>query len=487
MRAWDFLIARRYRSVLATFLPILLLLALVVFFPPDGKQGPSWVQFIGRFHPLTVHFPIALFLLVPVLEVAGRMEQLSYLRLCSRFVLGLATIAAMIAAFLGWCLARNGSYSGSLVTQHMWGGITLAALCWLCWIMRGRMDEPHSEKFYAAALSVGVLVVSWTGYRGGQISQGEDHLTEYMPLLLRHAIGLPDKAPLVEAAADGFYSVRVQPILVERCVNCHGPKKQKSSLRLDSYGWLMRGGKHGAIVKAGNAHGSDLFRRVMLSPDQDDFMPKEKRQPLSPDQLKVIELWISAGASGNVPLNAIKNVPADSSIAAAPVEVSFPEADSATVAKARASIATAVTELQNRFPNILNYEARDSAELVLNASLLGAKFGDADAEAFAPVAGHITVADFSRTAVTDRAAFAISAMKNVRILRFAQTTVTDETVKALTGLDQLRSLNVYGTGVTAAALPLLEKLPKLEHLYVGQTAIPPGASIPLNLKGKLVL
>jgi uncharacterized membrane protein len=487
MTVWSSRVTRLCRSRLVTILPVLLVLTLIVFLPPNGKGGARWLQFIGRFHPLTVHFPIALILLVPVLELAGRSERFSYLRLSSGFVLGLASITATVAAFLGWCLARSGSYSGALVTQHMWGGIALAAVCWLCWIVHGRMREPKAEKFYASLLSVGVLVVSWTGYRGGQLSQGEDHLTEYMPSLLRHAIGLSDNASLAQAAENSFYVVRVQPIFAERCVTCHGVTKQKSNLRLDSYGWLMKGGKHGAVIKAGNAQGSDLFRRITLSPDQDDFMPKEKKRPLSPDQLKLIELWISAGASGTLPLEALKDLPARDSVAAAPIEVSFPEVDSAAVAKAREGIASAVAQLQNRFPNILNYESRNSADLVLNASLLGMKFGDSEVEMFAKVSAYITVADFSRTAITDRGAPAIAAMKHVRVLRLAHTKITDTTVEALSGLDQLQSLNVYGTGVTVAALPLLKKFPKLQHCYAGQTAIPPAVSVPQGLTGKLVL
>lgn len=476
----------RYRFVLITLAPLLLLLMLVAFFPPEGKEGAQWMQFIGRFHPLAVHFPIALILLVPVLEVAGRYDRFSYLRPSSTFVLGLATMAAVFAAYLGWCLARSGSFASSIVTQHMWGGVTLTAVVWLCWILRLQTGDHDLQKFYVSALTAGVLVVSWTGYRGGQITQGEDHLTQYMPELLRHAIGIGAKPPTVNAAAGSFYLARVQPIFDDQCVSCHGPKKQKSNLRLDSYGWLLRGGKHGAAIKAGNAQASDLFRRITLSPDADDFMPKEKKRPLSAEQQKIVELWIAAGASGDLPVEAIKDLPTGTPTAA-PIEVSFPEVNAAQVAKEREGAAKAVEQLQSKYPNILNYESRNSADLVLNASLLGAKFNDSDVAAFAPIAGQVTVADFSRTAITDQAASLISAMKKLRVLRLAQTGVNDEFLKSLNGLDQLQSLNVYGTGVTAAALPLVGQFPKLQHLYAGQTSIRAGAAIPKNLEGKVVL
>ena len=55
------------------------------------------------------------------------------------------------------------------------------------------------------------------------------------------------------------------PSSSKHCYSCHGPDKQKGRLRLDSYELLMRGGKHGPVVKAGNAKGSELIRRVTLS------------------------------------------------------------------------------------------------------------------------------------------------------------------------------------------------------------------------------
>src|SRR6202008_1031549 len=97
-------ILRKFRLGLLIRVPIFVVMVLLVFFPPDGKERAEWMQFIGRFHPLAVHFPIALVLLVPIVELAGRRSRLSYLRLSTNFLLGLTTLSATAAAILGWCL-----------------------------------------------------------------------------------------------------------------------------------------------------------------------------------------------------------------------------------------------------------------------------------------------------------------------------------------------------------------------------------------------
>lgn len=477
-------IFRQFRLGFWMLAPILIVTALPVFFPPDGSERSERLQFLGRFHVLAVHFPIALLLLVPILELAGRSDRFSYLRLSAGFVLGLATLAATTAAILGWCLGRSGGYSGPLVTQHMWGGIALTGICWLCWALRSRTSTPGI--LYAIALVTGIALVAWTGYRGGQLSLGADHLTEHMPIALRHALGVPSggSASLSVVDAKTFYGARVHPIFAARCVSCHGAGTHKGNFRLDNYKALMRGGKDGPVVRAGNVQGSDLFRRITLPLGHDDFMPKEGKRPLSSDQVQVIGLWIGWGASDTLPVDAIKDAPAGS---ASPTvaDVIFEEIDPAAVTKVRAADALAVAQLQKQFPNILDYESRGSADLHLNASMLGLKFGDSDLAAFAPLAEHITVADFSRTAITDRSASSIAAMKRLRVLRLMNTGITDATVLRLGSLDQLESLNVYGTPVTSAALPAIAKLPKLAHLYAGETAIPPGTSVPSVLAGKI--
>ncbi len=460
---------------------ILLLAALFALLPPDGLEGSAWTQFVGRFHLLTVHFPIALLLIVPVLEWAGRHSRFAYVRSSVDFLLPLALVSSLAAATLGWCLARNGGYAGRLVTQHMWGGVGVAAACWLCWMLRGS----RFQAVYPWGLLATVLLVSWTGYRGGQLSQGENHLTEEMPAPLRRLIGLPPRSTKVARSDPAFfYGAHVEPIFVTHCYECHSADEQKGRLRLDSYEALMRGGKHGLVIKAGNAKGSELFHRVTLSPSDDDAMPPQGKRPLAANEVKLLELWIAAGASSSLAANAIKDAPTD----AVPVvaDVTFPEIDPAAVTRSRAPLAAEVAQLKQRFPNLLDYESRGSADLVVDASALGAKFGDDDLAALQPLSGQIVVADLSGTAITDRSAPMLAAMKRARVLRLTNTKVTDATVLALGGSDGLQSLDLYGTAVTPACLKVVEGLPRLRHFYAGATKIPANISASEAMKSKLV-
>ena len=467
-------------SIGAIFLaPTILLPLLLVVFPPDGGERAPWAQFIGHFHPLVVHLPLAFILLVPVLELAGRDARFSYLRSTAPFVLSLALISASVAALLGWCLARTGGYSGPLVVQHMWAAASLMALCWVCWIFRGQSDI-----IYSLALITSLAVAAWTGYRGAQISLGENHLTESMPASLRNLLGIK-KEDVSGAEAGTFYAARIQPIFATQCLPCHSREKRKGGLQLDSYAALMRGGKDGPAIKAGDAPGSDLFRRINLPPGDDNFMPKGGRPPLSPDEIKQMELWITNGASVTATLDSIPYTPSGLP-ATARRQVTIENVDPSAVAKRRAEIATAVAALQQRYPNMLDYESRASADLVVNASLRGDRFSDDDLTALAAVASHIVVADFSRTAITDKSAPRIAAMKKLRVLRLMHTHISDRTVQSLAGLDQLVSLSVFDTAVTPAALPIVARIPGLQHFYAGQTTISSRDAIPDELKTKVV-
>src|SRR5579883_2489114 len=119
------------------------LAALAGGVPPDGRDHAAFAQFLGRFHPLVLHLPIALFLLVLVFEWLGREEPRSHLRPAAGWVLGLATATALAAAYDGWLLAWSGGYKSALVTRHMWGGILFALASTLALTLRRRGSMPY--------------------------------------------------------------------------------------------------------------------------------------------------------------------------------------------------------------------------------------------------------------------------------------------------------------------------------------------------------
>jgi uncharacterized membrane protein len=488
MSPWVRHVSARVFFGLLTAVPIVVLLGLLLLAPPDGRDRAQLLQFVGRFHPLSVHLPIALLILVPLFEFAGRSRHFPYLLPAAEFVLALAACGAIMAAGLGWCLARGGGYSGPLVTQHMWGGVSVAAAAWLCWMLRAKGSTGGVNRLYAGTLIATVGLVSFTGYRGGQLSQGENHLTEFIPAPLGGLLGL---AAVKDAAANSssgdpatFYGARIQPVFAGHCVTCHGRNKHKAKLRLDSYEAVMRGGSHGPVIKAGVPKESELFHRITLPQADDDFMPENKRA-LAAGDVRLIELWISSGASGTQPVDAIKDVPT-SATSPAFAEVTFEEIDLQAVAKQRASVAPIVAQLQKRFPNIVDYESRASADIVLSASWMGAKFDDNELAALAVLSERIVIADLSNTSITDRSASTIAAMQHLRVLRLMGTKITDVTVKSLGSLDQLESLSIFDTPVTSAALPAISHLPKLRHIYAGGTRISVDASVPQEIRDKLV-
>ena len=94
------------------------------------------------------------------------------------------------------------------------------------------------------------------------------------------------------AAVD--FDREIRPLLQERCVECHGPKKVKANLRLDAKPHAVKGGESGPAFVAGDPAKSLLFDRITTQ-DEDKKMPP-KGEPLTSAQTEKIRQWIAEGA-----------------------------------------------------------------------------------------------------------------------------------------------------------------------------------------------
>lgn len=439
VRAW--IVATGIAAILPLFF-------LLIYAPPDGLARGEWSQFLGRLHPLVVHLPIALLLLVPLLELAALSSERQHLRRAAKFVLGLATATAIVSAWLGWLLARSGGYEGSLVTRHMWGGVSLAGASLFC---LGFYDK---RRAYIVALLATVGVLTWTSDQGGKLTHGATFLTEYSPEPLRRWLGV-QKKPTIDPTS--FYAMQVQPIFEEKCVLCHNADKFKGKLRLDNYELVMHGGKDGPVIQAGDPAKSELFRRITLTPDNKDFMPAEQKPALSAAEIKTIELWITAGATINITDAAINVLPpsTEEKPAAPPLTADY-RPRSKTIADLESSLGV----------RLVPRSQNPTDGLILRTASAPARCDNATLAQLAPVADLIVDAELARTKVTDQGMPTIATFSNLRFLDLSDTSVTSSGMKPLMKLDKLESLNLTETKVRRLGIAALQAKPGLKRLYL---------------------
>ncbi len=95
-------------------------------------------------------------------------------------------------------------------------------------------------------------------------------------------------------AAVSFES-EVKPIFEKHCIECHGPKKQKSEFRLDDREVALHGGdNHAPNILPGKAAESPLVKFVTTT-DRDTRMPP-KGDRLTAAEVDTLKRWIAEGA-----------------------------------------------------------------------------------------------------------------------------------------------------------------------------------------------
>ena len=85
-----------------------------------------------------------------------------------------------------------------------------------------------------------------------------------------------------QAAREQFFEQNVRPLLAQNCYSCHGDKKQKGGLRLDSIEAILKGGESGPAVVPGKPDESLLVRQSITPAPRcppTASSPRESRRP----------------------------------------------------------------------------------------------------------------------------------------------------------------------------------------------------------------
>jgi uncharacterized membrane protein len=135
------------------------------------------VRWLGRFHLLLLHFPIALVVAAGFGEARSIWQRNPLPAESVRFCLWGAALAAIPTAGLGWLFAAagNGVSSPQLLTAHRVLGTTAAAWLALTAVCVERDARRHvRSRRVRLLLAAGILMTALTAHLGGLLAHGED-------------------------------------------------------------------------------------------------------------------------------------------------------------------------------------------------------------------------------------------------------------------------------------------------------------------------
>jgi WD40 repeat protein len=90
------------------------------------------------------------------------------------------------------------------------------------------------------------------------------------------------------------YEKDVEPILANKCAFCHSGNIKEAKLDMGTYESLMKGGKRGPGIVPGKADDSMLIK--LCGKTVKPFMPPKREEPLTPEELALVKMWIDQGA-----------------------------------------------------------------------------------------------------------------------------------------------------------------------------------------------
>jgi uncharacterized membrane protein len=283
-------------------LPALLLLAVPA--TVMAGDGPSMVTLFGRAHVVMVHFPVALLMVLALIEVlrwrrpAGSMDQ------TVAIIAVIAALSSIVSVVQGLMLeggdADGESAYARLLALHKWLGISTAvfAIGAAAIALRRQLgDTLGLTRLYRAFVLPGAALVSLTGHYGGAAVHGEDYL-QIMPWELmgigKSAPKPADPAAVADIPEKVDFWRDVDPIFKKNCYECHDAKEQKGELRMDTREFQLKGGDGGPSIIPGDSKKSLTMIRIR-GEGEDPRMPK-KKPALSERDTAIIARWIDQGA-----------------------------------------------------------------------------------------------------------------------------------------------------------------------------------------------
>jgi uncharacterized membrane protein len=418
------------------------------------------VNIIGNLHPVFVHLPIGIF-------VFGFLLELYYLAIkkalpseIRRFTLGITLVSSLISIATGLIIANQGVYDIDAVALHRNLGILFSLGTLVLLVLAKKIAAGAPSRFYMPAYTVLLFILIAAGHQGGTLTHGEGFITGTFS---ESEIDL--KIASVEEAK--VYTDLIQPVLDQKCVNCHNQNKTKGKLQLTSYEMLIKGGKNGSQMNSDSERLNLLLERIHLEPEDDLHMPPNNKLQLLTDEKSLLEWWAANDFCTNCSVASLA-----------------PDANWLEVLRRLTNSSTPLEKWKSKYDRVpeswilelrergFSVHSVDRDHPMLRISARGMKtLQTRDFRLLKKYAAHIIEIDLSYSNFNDELAPQLEAFENLLKLDLPHTLITDKALSSIQKLSNLNAFNGFGTALNAAALNDFENMPELSNLYLASTQI----------------
>ena len=442
----------RLEKVVSHFVFFLLCLLAFLLIFESYVTIPFWLQPIGRMHPMVLHFPIALIVILVLLDLfQSQLDPASFEKV-HKALLYLTAVTTVVSAIMGFFLSREEGYASSLMTLHKWIGVSVSYLVYILIL------TDQKKWWYKATLYSSLVILFFAGHFGAGLTHGTDFLLE--PIVKVQKKEITEDTPIFEAF--------VGPILEAKCKSCHNQQKHKGGLDMTTFDLMVKGGENGAIWKAGDPDGSEVIIRALLPLEDEHHMPPEGKPQLTGPELALLKSWIAAGAD---PLLAMAQLsPSDTLLMLANQRmVSRKEGGSSPRYDFDFADKGLVASLNNPYRTVTQ-QTPGSPALDVNIYVKQA-FKPEYLTGLKKIKEQVVSLNLAYMPLGDADLAAIGAFSNLEKLNLNHTGVSSGVLPYLAGCTRLKSLSLSSTSVDMGILDGLSELPAIEDVYIWNTAI----------------
>ncbi len=428
----------------------------------------DFTNFVGRFHPLLVHLPIGFLLLGILMEWYQRIRKVESPGDLIGYTWLLGGIGGAFAAFFGWWLGETGLYIEDGLFLHRWIGIAIVVVSFVGWRLKKNPQQYSKIKHnFVNFLILGLLLVE--GHLGGNLTHGSEYLFEYAPEPIRDLM-IEKKSGMIDLSKSDsvlVYNDLVKPIFQQKCFVCHNNDVQRGGLNMASIDSLQIGGESGEAFIARNVQESELFRRVTLPQKNIKFMPPVG-DPLTYDEIKIVEWWITQGATFDKEISDIE--------VAESIKPTFlrhygldtnprPYYETVNIAPLDSVQITAIE--QHGF----TIKTLGGENPLLDVKYSGNDLTLKKLQSLETIAANITWFSLAQTNVTDEWLAIVANFQNLTRLQLEKTSISDKGIALLSDLKHIETLNLYSTNVTNSCLTDIQEMKSLKRVYLWKTKV----------------